>query len=68
MITQSHRLIRIPNEFIRKIRLQKAYQFLEERRFFTVAEVRYNTGFENASYFSKIFLKRFGKRPEDILQ
>jgi len=57
-----------PNEFIREIRLQKAYQLLEERRYFTVAEVRYATGFENASYFTKVFSKRFGQRPGDILK
>lgn len=76
MAYSSRQLIRVikkltgltPNGFIREIRLQKAYQFLQERRFFTVAEVRYETGFENASYFTKIFTKRFGKRPGDIFQ
>ncbi|MCG8332447.1 MAG: response regulator [Chitinophagales bacterium] len=55
-----------PSGFVREIRLQKARQLIENRQFSTIAEVRYKVGFENGSYFSKVFLERFGKKPSDI--
>lgn len=55
-----------PVEFIREIRLQRAYRMLEERQFATVAEVRMEVGMENASYFSKKFRERFGINPGEV--
>ncbi|UII33041.1 ATP-binding protein [Fulvivirga ulvae] len=43
-----------PIEFIRKIRLQRAAQFLRESQL-TVAEVAYKVGFNNRKYFTKHF-------------
>jgi signal transduction histidine kinase/DNA-binding response OmpR family regulator len=54
-------------EFIREIRLLKAYQLLEMRQYLSVAEVRYAVGIENSSYFAKVFLKRFGVKPKEVL-
>ena len=54
-------------QFIREVRLQKAYQFLQSRKYATIAEVSYAVGFENASYFTRIFTNRFGKKPSEML-
>lgn len=56
-----------PVGFILEIRLQKAYQFLENRQFLTVSEVRYEVGIESASYFTTKFKERFGKSPKELL-
>lgn len=55
-----------PVGFVREIRLQKAWQLLESRQFATIAEVHYAVGMENASYFTKKFLERFGQRPSEV--
>ena len=67
-----HRLLKkttglTPGQFIREIRLQKALELLELKKYNTVAEVVYAVGFENQSYFGKLFKKRFGKSIRDYL-
>ncbi|MCS3799687.1 two-component regulator propeller domain-containing protein [Niastella sp. OAS944] len=51
-----------PIEFIRQLRLQRAAQLLEKSNM-TVAEVAYETGFNNPKYFSKYFKAEYGKLP-----
>ena len=51
-----------PIEFIRSVRLQRAAQLLAKSKM-TVAEVAYETGFNNPKYFSKYFKAEFGKLP-----
>ncbi len=51
--------------FIRKVRLQKAKQLLEETDLH-ITEVAYQTGFKDPSWFSKCFNKEFGYRPSKI--
>jgi signal transduction histidine kinase/ligand-binding sensor domain-containing protein/DNA-binding response OmpR family regulator len=51
-----------PIEFIRTVRLQRAAQLLAKSNM-TVAEVAYETGFNNPKYFSKYFKAEFGKLP-----
>jgi len=51
-----------PVEFIRVIKLQKAYNLLNERKN-TVKEVCYLCGFNNLSYFIKCFREQFGITP-----
>lgn len=51
-----------PTEFIRSVRLQRAAQLLEKTKM-SVAEVAYETGFNNPKYFSKYFKAAFGKVP-----
>jgi DNA-binding response OmpR family regulator len=55
-----------PVNFILEIRLQKAYQLILEKRFSSVAEVRFEVGIESASYFTRKFKERFGLLPSEV--
>ncbi|MGC9344555.1 MAG: hybrid sensor histidine kinase/response regulator transcription factor, partial [Bacteroidales bacterium] len=54
-----------PVEFIRLIKLQKAYELLIERNK-SVKEVCYLSGFNNVSYFIKCFKDQFGITPAGL--
>jgi YesN/AraC family two-component response regulator len=54
------------NEFIRKLRLKKSAQLLTQN-WGPVAQVAYEVGFSNPSYFSKCFREEFGVLPSDFL-
>lgn len=56
-----------PNEFIRKIRLERAKQILEKGNS-NISEVCYSVGFATPSYFSKCFKAHFGVLPTEIVQ
>ena len=56
-----------PVEFIRQIRLRKAAQLLEQKKF-TVSEVMYMVGFSSPGYFSKCFTTQFGCTPHKFLE
>lgn len=56
-----------PEKYIREIKLRKALLLLENRAVGTVSELAYAIGFDTPEYFSKIFVKRFGKRPTEYL-
>ncbi|MBZ0326488.1 MAG: response regulator [Altibacter sp.] len=56
-----------PVQFILEIRLQKAYQLLQQRTFFTLSEVRYDVGILSSPYFNKKFKERFGIAPSELL-
>jgi DNA-binding response OmpR family regulator len=51
-------------DFVRTIRLKKAAQLIE-RKFGTISEIAYATGFSDVSYFSKCFKKEFGVTPTE---
>ena len=53
------------NEFIRKIRLDKAKELLENGSE-TVSEVGYKVGFSTPSYFTRCFKSEFGKLPTEV--
>ncbi len=55
------------NEFIKNVRLKKAVQLLETESF-TIAEIAYKVGFNDPSYFTRIFKKEFGKSPSEYLE
>lgn len=57
-----------PLQFIMEMCLQKAYSYLSERRFSTIAEVRYKVGMPGAAHFNKKFMERFGIRPSEVLK
>ncbi|MGH1334602.1 MAG: ATP-binding protein [Aureispira sp.] len=52
-----------PNQYFRCIKLDMARNFLETRRYQTVAEVAHQVGFSNVHYFSKLYLAQYGKKP-----
>lgn len=54
-----------PNEFIRKVRLEKAKSLLVSNDL-NVNEVIYEVGFSSSSYFAKCFKKEFGYLPMQI--
>lgn len=56
-----------PVKFILEIRLQKAYQHLQNKTFFTLSEVRYHVGISSSAYFNKKFRERFGINPSELL-
>ncbi|ALI98486.1 hybrid sensor histidine kinase/response regulator transcription factor [Rufibacter tibetensis] len=56
-----------PVEFIRKIRLQHALQFLEKSQL-TVAEVAYKVGFNNRKYFTKYFKEEYNILPSQYAE
>jgi AraC-like DNA-binding protein len=58
-----------PMEFITEQRLQKARKhLLSTNHKASVASIASNCGFNNASWFSQIYKKRFGERPSDTLR
>ena len=68
--TQLHRKMKAltgeaPMSFIRKVRLHKAKDLLQNTDL-TVAEIAYEVGFTDASYFSRAFGKEFGGSPTDL--
>ena len=53
------------NEFIRKIRLEKAKQLIETTEY-TISEVCYKVGFSSPSYFTKCFKDYFEFLPTEL--
>lgn len=56
-----------PNEFIRTIRLKKAAQLLNTKKY-NVSEVTNMVGFNDPYYFSRCFKKQFGYPPSNIIK
>lgn len=53
-------------EFIRNHRMKKAAMILQKEKL-PIAEVSYMVGFSDPKYFTKCFVKEFGKTPTDYL-
>ena len=53
-----------PNEYLRKYRLEKAAILLRKTDK-NVSEVAFEVGFENLSYFSRMFQQAYGKLPSE---
>ncbi|MER3376179.1 MAG: alpha/beta fold hydrolase [Allomuricauda sp.] len=56
-----------PIQLISSVRLHRAKELMLENNH-NVAEIAYQTGFSNPSYFSKSFKREFGKSPSTFLQ
>jgi signal transduction histidine kinase/DNA-binding NarL/FixJ family response regulator len=56
-----------PSEFIRTIRLKRAARLME-KKFGNVAEITYEVGFNNLSYFAKCFKEMYGKSPSEYVK
>ena len=52
------------NQYIQHFRLQKAAELLEERSF-RISDVALRVGFDNYSYFDKLFRKKYGHTPSE---
>jgi AraC-like DNA-binding protein len=53
-----------PNNFIREIRLKNALKLIEIQKG-NISEIAYESGFNNPSYFSRCFHKKFGILPSE---
>jgi signal transduction histidine kinase/DNA-binding response OmpR family regulator len=53
-----------PTEFIRTIRLKRAVKLIEQS-FGNMAQISYEIGFNNPSYFAKCFKEMYGCQPSD---
>lgn len=56
-----------PVDYIRIIRMKRAEMLLKQKKF-TVAEVMYEVGYSNHSYFSKCFKSEYGKSPRQYME
>lgn len=56
-----------PSKYLREIRLNMAYNYLQKGTYMTVSEVGFAVGFIKIEYFSDLFLERFGQRPNEVL-
>lgn len=55
------------NELIRQVKMKRAAQMIKAKNR-TIAEVMYETGFTNHSYFAKCFKKEFGVSPREYAE
>lgn len=57
-----------PNEYIRKIRLEKAKQILEVGEYPTVKQTAKVVGYRRPEYFTKLFYRMFKVLPSSYLR
>ncbi len=55
-----------PKNILREARLERAYQFLKEGKYPTVALTASAVGFKDTVYFAQEFQKKYGVRPSKI--
>jgi signal transduction histidine kinase/DNA-binding response OmpR family regulator/ligand-binding sensor domain-containing protein len=56
-----------PVELIRTLRLKRAEKLLLTKNY-TIAEIAYDVGFSDPNYFSKCFVKQYGKTPKEYME
>ncbi|WP_162820070.1 hybrid sensor histidine kinase/response regulator [Kordia sp. SMS9] len=57
-----------PVKMILEIRLRKAYDLIVKDNYDNISEVLYAVGLNSRSYFNKVFVKRFGLKPGDLIK
>ncbi len=57
-----------PNQYIKSLRLAKAREFLEEKKYNSAKKVASAVGYKDAAYFSKLYLKEYGRLPADFFE
>ena len=57
-----------PGNFIKEVRLQKAFDLARNQAYETTSELAYAVGFTHSGYFTSVFRKRFGKNPSEMLK
>src|SRR5690606_1930391 len=57
-----------PIEYLKELRLQWARELIESQQYETVNEIVAAIGMNSPTYFSNLYLARFGKRPFEQLQ
>ena len=55
------------NQYVQEVRLQAAKNWLEQGTKSSVKSIAYELGLKDAKYFSKLYTKRFGKKPSELL-
>jgi len=55
-----------PNQYIKILRLNKAYQLLESSPNTSIKKVAFDVGFKDVVYFSRQFKQYFGKLPSEV--
>ncbi len=56
-----------PGDFIRTIRLKRAANLIKQS-FGNIAQITYEVGFNNPSYFAKCFKDLYGELPSDYMK
>ena len=56
-----------PSEFVRTIRLKRAASLMHQN-FGNIAQITFEVGFNNPSYFAKCFKELFGKLPSEYIK
>lgn len=57
-----------PNQFVRSVKLKKAYKLLDNREVCSVREASFTVGFRKVDYFSMLFHKQFQIHPSQVLK
>jgi len=57
-----------PSLFLRRCRLEQAKHYIIDKKYETIKEVAYNSGFTNPRYFAIAFTKEFGKTPSEYFK
>jgi CheY-like chemotaxis protein/AraC-like DNA-binding protein len=57
-----------PVKIILEVRLKKAYELIVTDKYQSISEVLYAVGLNSRSYFNKVFVKRFGLKPGELIK
>ncbi|WP_162820072.1 ATP-binding protein [Kordia sp. SMS9] len=55
-------------QIILEVRLRKAYDLIVNNNYENISEILYAVGLNSRSYFNKVFVKRFGLKPSELIK